>query len=527
MIPQQILARNIELLKVIGAFGLLTQKMGSQGTPVSKEVLYFKAEAWKQKMLELRESIFTEIGERFNFDSPKQVTTILAKLGYEPIIPPKEKKPTTGQYAFATLLYRHNHPLLKNWMTLRRLRHRDSNFVSKFLIFEPCPKCTEKTRGNCEICAATGRGKSIGFNPRYITEREGYWYLHPMILLLAITGRPVSLDPNINQFPRNNLSYDIWCRDIVVAPPGYTLVMCDLAKAERRVGAILYNDPLMLEEVNRGSRAFTALAMECFGLTEDQCKKGTDWYTTMKTTAYADQYFVQALTLHEYLMKQDIYVPIETCQKTIEFLAKKYHAYKHNVMQETWDVLNACDTPYISTLQGRLMRLNFPIELHGYKDWQPLLYTRNAAARIAFFEMCRKVASFRIQGTATGDNCLLTGLRVCDEVDKLTKPNFFSPVRMLNGDWNIAYPFMFKYDEWAFVVRDDYVERVSKILVDCAKMFGKFEPYLKTEHKYDFGMDAELSTESQWSCELPENWREMTREKNPNLYYENGVMFKV
>lgn len=533
MIPQDALDRNLALMNVIQPLGSVLDKITDFGTaPISEEVLRFKSKAWTLRMREVRDSIYSDsrIGTRFNLNSGPQCKSVL----YEKLKFPQVKRydaqsrkevVTTNQYAINLLYYNTKDPLLRKWGLLQRLRHRKSNFVDKLLLYEACPHCTDKTRWQCDHCVGSGYGEILGPNPRYIKIRDGWWWLCPVYLQLAITGRLNCLDPNLLQWPRNNVTWDIDCRDIFVSPPGKSFVLTDRSKAERLVGAIIYNDPIMLAEVRSGSKAFSGLAQDCFGLSEAECRKGTDWYTAMKTSAYSDQYFVQAQTLHEYLMKQDIHLPLADCKNVLSFLAERYVAYKANAERFVWEKLHM-PRPFTKNLHGRLFRFGLPEELDGL-EYRSVKFSRQAKVRAAFAEMCRKIVSFVIQGSATGDDCQLTALKIVDELDQMTRPGYFNPYRFLNGDWNRACPFIFKHDEWGVLCDDDLVPDVKNLLEKHAKDFNHLEPYLTTTFDKDFDMGCETEIQKQWSVEPEENWQKMTEIMNPKHFYRNGIRFKA
>lgn len=533
MIPQEALDRNLALMNVIQPLGSILDKMTDVGTaPISEEVLRFKARAWTNRIKEVRDTIYSDprIGTRFNLNSNPQCKSVLyGKLRFPEVkrydAANRKETVTVNQYAINLLYYNTKDPLLRSWGLLQRLRHRKSNFVDKLLLYKPCPKCTDKSRWACDYCAGSGYGEILGPNPRYVSIRDGWWWLHPVYLQLAVTGRLNCLDPNLLQWPRNSVTWNIDCRDIFVAPPGKSFVLTDRSKAERLVGAVIFNDPIMLAEVMSGSKAFSGLAQDCFGLTEAECRKGTDWYTAMKTSAYSDQYFVQAQTLHEYLMKQDIHLPLDECKRVLIFLADRYAAYKANAEQFVWEKLHM-PRPFTRNLHGRLFRFEMPIEL-SEMEFRTVKYTRNAKARAAFAEMCRKIVSFVIQGSATGDDCQLTALKIVDELDQMTRPGFFSLYRYLNGDWTKAAPFIFKHDEWGILCDDDLIPEVKALLKKHAEDFNHLEPYLTTTFDKTFNMGSETEVQKQWSVEPEEGWEQMLEMKNAEHFYRNGIRFKA
>lgn len=526
--PTDVLERNAGLLNVIQPLGSVLDKMTSMGTaPLSEDVLRFKERAWREELHELRDRIYSDprIGGRFNMNSHAQCVDVLygkLKLRNGNGILQKQ---SANQYAINFFYYTTKDPLLRTWGRYNRLKHRKLNFVDKLLSFDTCRVCGGKDYWKCDSCRGSGLGEVLGPNPRYVSVRDGWWWLHPVYLQLAVTGRINCLDPNLLQWPRNSVTWGIDCRDIFVAPPGKSFVLTDRSKAERLVGAVIFSDPVMLSEVRSGSGAFSLMARDCFKLPEEECRKGTDWYTAMKTSAYADQYFVQETTLHEYLLKQDIYLPVDECRRVLDFLARRYSAYKNSVENFVWDKINM-DTPFVRNLHGRILRLERPFEISGL-TLARLKNGRNGRARQAFYELCRTISSFIIQGSATGDDCQLTALKIVDHLDQITRPGYFNPVRYFNGDWNRACPFIFKHDEWGVLCDDDLVPEVVRILEMYARDFGNLEPYLKNGFRADFNMGCETEVEKQWGVNPPQDISELTETKSPSHFYRDGVRFKV
>jgi len=307
---------------------------------------------------------------------------------------------------------------------------------------------------------------------------------------------------------RENKKWKIIVRDIVRAPDGYKLVVRDLSKAERLIGAILFNSESVLNEVNLGSKAFTQFAAEAFGVPEEECEKGTDNYTGVKTAAYADQYGVHEETLQKTLMKLDIYMTIDECRDILRFLSEKYSDLKRNIKEFTWKAINR---GYVNTYQGRLFRIGKPYELQGYQSWQEIYHRGYNSAIVAFEKCCRIVSSFVIQGTATGDNLQMMLLKTVDALDRFTRPDFWNPYRPLNGDWTKARIVWPKHDEIAVLCREDLVEDVKKITESTMESIEVFEPYLKNpDNGIKFNLKSEVEVYQWWDIkedDVPEAYK--------------------
>ncbi len=510
MIPQYAVDRNRNLLPLLQSLTPVLAKITRYGIPLDTRVLKYKSIGWRKEIAEHFTYLFDAIGEKFNVDSSQQMQEILyKKLGLEPVL--EKGKPTVNAFAVTYLYYKYEDDeeiskFLYHHKRARLLRHRLSNFVDKFLIHEECKNCKGTGFENrsktsiCLACAKTGFGDVMGYDDHYVSEREGIWYLHPTFLQLAVTGRLNSKDPNLSQWARANKKWNITVRDMIRAPEGYRIVVRDLNKVERLIGAILFNSPSVLEEVKLGSRAFTRFASEAFGIPEKECTKGTDNYTAFKTAAYADQYGVHEQTLHKTLMKYDVYFPLDKCKLVLDLLAKKYADMKRHIREFTWRVINR---GYINTYQGRLFRLGKPYELHGYQNWMDIYARGSRSAVIAFEKCCRIVSSFIIQGTATGDHLQLSLLKTVDAIDRLTRPDFWNPFRPLNGDWDKARVLWPKHDEIAVLCREELVDDVVRITKECMESIETFEPYLPNpDNGIKFGLRSEVEVFEWWDVPL-------------------------
>lgn len=492
-------------------------------------------------MLEHQEKVYSHVGKSFNFKSPQQVKDVLygqptegvRKLGLKPVLKwSKEKREmslTSDQYAFGQLTYENKDlAVLRDWSAYNRLVHRFNAFVIKLLRYAPCEFCTDNTKVGCKRCVGTRVGNILGHDSRYVTVKNGKWRFHPALLLLAISGRPISVDPNILQWPRNDSDWNIDCRDIVVAEENKMIVRYDLNKAELAVAGFLFDDPAMLDVVRMGGRAFSAIASEAFGIPEEQCTKGGSLYHTAKTATYAFIFFCQAQTLHETLAKQFVWIPVDDCAKMLKTLENRFARYRENVMSWTWRWVKERDPFYVVNHQGRRFVTAKSPEFEGHRDYHEFIFTKSRA-KTDFFELCRKTASFLIQGSATGDNCQADGVYVIDMLDRLTKKDW-SYNRFENGNWDLVAPLYLKYDELAVEAHKDFVDPAVKIFETEPGKYGYIESYLGRKRLEGLQLGTETTVEKQWDVKwpLPDNWQEMTKEKNSKLYYSSeGVRFKA
>lgn len=538
-IPIEVQTANLNLFQKISCpLEMMLEKIRFHGIPVSPDVLQYKADQWRIRMAEHADKVYSHVGKSFSFKSPKQVQDILygkgnadgvRRFGFEPVMKwSKEKREmtaTTDQYAFGKLTYQYQEPILKDWSMYNRLLHRYNAFVIKLLRYAPCKYCSEKTKVGCTHCAGTQVGDILGHDPRYVTVKNGKWRFHPTLMLLAVSGRPISTDPNILQWPRNDNERKIDCRDIVVAEEDKVLLSYDLNKAELFVYGFLFDDPAMLEVVAMGGRAFSMIASEAFNIPEEQCSKGGDLYHTAKTATYAFLYFVEAQTLHETLAKQNVWIPVDQCEKVLQTLKKRFQRGRETVMNFTWQWIKERNPYYIASHQGRRFTAATSPEFDGYKHYNDFIFSK-CKARTDFYEMCRKTASFLVQASATGDNCQADGVYIIDKLDKLTKPNW-SFNRFENGNWDLVTPLYLKYDELCCEVHKDFVQPVKEIFEKEPGKYGYMESYLGRKNLNGLELETEVTIEKQWSTKLDKNYLQMTKEINPKYYYEAETRFRV
>lgn len=519
MITDEILARNANLYKVILPLETILSKMSYMGIPIHKGILEYKSVEYKNRIRECEDRVFELAGKQFNLNSYVQVRDVLYgddNLNLPPVM--KKGKVQSDKYALALLNYEHkeHQELLFNWRLSKLVRHRLNNFVDKFMVFEPCDACSNKpkNRPSCRECVGTGRGVPIDINDHYVTKRDGWHWTHPSFLQLAITGRINSLNPNFLNIPRNDYTWDIWVRNMIAPPPGFNFNFTDREKAERKIAAIIFKDEVMLDEVNRGAAAISDFASEALGIDPAQAGKGSLWYNVMKTFLYASQYLAGPDTIHATLMKQDIYYPVEKCEEIVKQIEDKYKAYYENVFKMTWAAIHR---GYIRNWQGRIIRLDKPFQLDGFKTWEHIVHGKARGPKQVFLDMARLVSSFSVQGTATGDGLQVAALRFTDELDKMMKPEW-SYARTYNGDWERARPMLFIHDEVVSLQENGLEQDVIQIAEDVLRNGSVLAPYLE-ENPLLGTLDMDFNVESsmgltQWSTKVPddpendeEDWR--------------------
>lgn len=574
MIPENILQGNRRLTRVLMPASLITGRMHKQGVSLSKEVLFFKAEKWKERILEKKEELFGLVGHRFNLDSHEQLKDFLYgkkwnksfsgswSLEFDIILDEKTKEVTSGQYALAELHYRYGRcqtckgtshacdnckregrervdKIMFVLREIKLLRHRLSNFVLPFLDWVDCPYCVgddeesdepKKRRakkdkfdkGMCPYCGGTGFKKITGHNPRYVSIKDDWWYFHPTYLQTPNTLRFACVDRNIQQFARYLATFDIHVRDVVVSKPGDVLWDYDYSKSDRWGAAIIYQAGSILAELEDPD-AFARLGSMIFGMPFEDCVKGQPPYTGAKTMVYTTQYGGKKKTVRKTVLQMcGIALSNEVLDRGFKILYDEvYKDFYNNVREHSW---KSYQRGWAVSAHGALFRIPKDPILKRYSHWTDI---RDKEAWRAFERVCRAVSAFVIQSTMTGLAAQLMLVKAVDALDKWMKPEW-SEYRHLNGNWDLLYPFITKHDELGFCSREDLalegMARLKKEMLD----FNVWEPFLpsRTDHiKFPLKVEA-AGPSRQFDTPLPANHAEMTRAKNPNYFYQDGVMFK-
>lgn len=577
-IPDTILDGNRRLMRVLMPASLITGRMHKQGIPLSSDVLIWKAEKWKERILEKKEELFGLVGHRFNLDSHEQLKDFLYgtkwnkdfsgswSMDFDVVIDDKTRKITSGQYALAELHYRYGRCLsckgvsdacdnckregrdrtdkiLHILREIKLLRHRLSNFVLPFLDWVDCPSCvgddddeeTEEAKpkkrrskkdkfdkGLCPNCGGTGFKQITGHNPRYISIKNDWWWMHPTYLQTPNTLRFACVDRNIQQFARYLAPFDIHVRDVIVSPPGYMLWDYDYSKAERWGAAIIYQSGSLLEELTDDD-AYAKLGSRIFEVPYEQCRKGSPMYPGTKTFVLSTQYQAKIRTIYRTVLQMcGIALSDDILKRGTDLIYNQIHKeFYNNVREHAW---KSYQRGWAVSAHGALFRIPKDPVLRRYSHWTEI---RDKEAWRAFERVCRAVSAFVIQSTMTGLAAQLMLVKAVDALDKWMKPEW-SQYRHLNGNWDLLFPFITKHDELGFCSRADLaeegMERLKKEMLD----FNTWEPLLpsRTDHiKFPLKVEA-AGPSRQFDTPLPKNHAEMTKAKNPNYYYQDSIMFK-
>lgn len=421
-------------------------------------------------------------------------------------------------------------PIISIIREIRLITHRANNFLWPFVDYTPCPKCSsgkaKTTKGDCDLCEGSGVGEVTGLNYRIVTERNGWHWFYPVYLQTPNTFRLACVDRNIQQFARYLPLFNIRVRDIVVAPPGYKLVLTDYSKGERWGAACIYKAESILNEL-KNKEAFAELASVIFGLPKEMCKKGSAWYDAAKVFCYAGQYLAQPRTVWHILLKMTgINMSLSDISIAMQKYWDIYEDYFDTIKEFAW---KAYERGWCKTIHGAKYAVARPPILSRFTHWTQIyrhsVKSIREEARTAFHRIVRAVTSFVIQSSITGLASQLVPLKYCDSLDKATRPDFWSVHRCKNGNSDLARIFLLKHDEIGTLCREDWVPKVVKLQETAMRDFNNFEPFLENNKNITIPLDCETKIFRQWDETSPDNYAGLTQAKNPLNYWQDGIHF--
>ncbi|MCF0242980.1 MAG: DNA polymerase I, partial [Treponema sp.] len=281
-----------------------------------------------EKIEEIQNAIYAEVGHTFNIASPKQLGEVLfEELGYK-----ATKKTKTGYSTDNSVLEELApfHPLCNIIIEYRELSKLQSTYV------EALPKLVDKESRIHTNFMQNG----------------------------TATGRLSSTNPNLQNIPvRNEMGRRI--RSAFTAPKGKVYISADYSQIELVVLSHLSGDPAMCRAFNEGTDVHKATAGMIYGVPLDEVT--SEMRRTAKTINFGVIYGMGA-----YSLAKDL--GISNTQGRI-FIDKYYEQYSsiRNFMDET--IKKAEETGYLETIMGRRRYIS------GINSTNKML--KNAAERIA------------------------------------------------------------------------------------------------------------------------------------------------
>ncbi len=205
-------------------------RMERAGVLIDAAALERQSRELGQKMLELEQKAYTEAGQSFNLNSPKQIGDIFfGRLKLPVIRKTPSGAPSTDEDVLEKLAL--DYPLPKTLLEYRSVSKLKSTYTDKL------PRMVNPQTGRVH----TNYGQAT-----------------------AVTGRLASNDPNLQNIPvRTPEGRRI--REAFIAPPRYAVVSADYSQIELRIMAHLSEDRGLLDAFERGEDIHRATAAEIFG----------------------------------------------------------------------------------------------------------------------------------------------------------------------------------------------------------------------------------------------------------------------
>jgi DNA polymerase-1 len=204
-------------------------RMERTGVLIDAALLEAQSRELGQKMMELEHKAYSEAGQPFNLNSPKQIGEIFFQRLQLPVL---KKTPSGAPSTDEEVLERlaADYPLPKTLLDYRALAKLKSTYTDKL------PRM---------VNPATGR---VHTNYAQAT---------------AVTGRLASTDPNLQNIPvRTPEGRRI--REAFIAPPGCVIVSADYSQIELRIMAHISRDENLLRAFAAGEDVHRATAAEIF-----------------------------------------------------------------------------------------------------------------------------------------------------------------------------------------------------------------------------------------------------------------------
>jgi DNA polymerase-1 len=214
--------------------------MEFEGIRVDEDFLKEYSKTLEKEAALAEESVYQQVGVRFNLSSPKQLGEVLFdKLQLDP----KAKKTKTGQYATGEDV-------------LLKLSHQ-SKIVDDILIYRELTKL---------------KSTYVDAIPVIINRKTGRVHTS-YAQAVAVTGRLASVNPNLQNIPvRTERGREIR-KAFIPRDPDHVLLSADYSQIELRIVAAISGDPNMVAAFKEGKDIHSATAAKVFGVDEKDVTK--------------------------------------------------------------------------------------------------------------------------------------------------------------------------------------------------------------------------------------------------------------
>lgn len=297
------LYKNLELplASILGA-------MESEGITVNRATLEKMGQELNDKLIVIEQEIYTEAGEAFNINSPKQLGVILFdKLGL-PVI----KKTKTGYSTAADVLekLKPEHAIIEHILLYRQLGKLQSTYIEGLL--------------------------------KEIHEEDGKVHTRFQQALTA-TGRLSSTDPNLQNIPIRLEEGRKIRQAFVPSNEDWILFSADYSQIELRVLAHMSKDENLVDAFREGMDVHTRTAMDVFHVSEDEVD------SNMRRAAKAVNFGI-VYGISDYGLSQNL----DITRKEAATFIEKYFASFPGVKQYMDDIVqDAKFNGYVTTILNR------------------------------------------------------------------------------------------------------------------------------------------------------------------------------
>ncbi len=257
----------------------------------------------------LESNIFSEAGEEFNVNSPKQLGEILFEKLH---LLEKPKKTKTGQYATGEEVLKtlEHHKIVQDILEYRELQKLKSTYIDAL--------------------------------PAMISESDGRIHTN-YSQAVAATGRLSSVNPNLQNIPVRTERGRLIRKAFICNDPDFTLLSADYSQIELRIMASFSEDPHMIEAFKQGRDIHATTASRIFSVpleeVDDQMRRKA------KSVNFGLIYGQSAFGL-----AQNLNISRGEAKEIIDAYFKEFGAVKAYMD----DVINdAREKEYVETILGR------------------------------------------------------------------------------------------------------------------------------------------------------------------------------
>ncbi|MEY9975085.1 DNA polymerase I [Lysinibacillus sp. RC79] len=297
------LYKNLEL-----PLASILGEMESEGITVNRATLEKMGQELNDKLVVIEQEIYTEAGEAFNINSPKQLGVILFdKLGL-PVI----KKTKTGYSTAADVLekLKPEHAIIEHILLYRQLGKLQSTYIEGLL--------------------------------KEIHEEDGKVHTRFQQALTA-TGRLSSTDPNLQNIPIRLEEGRKIRQAFVPSKEDWILFSSDYSQIELRVLAHMSKDKNLVEAFREGMDVHTRTAMDVFHVSADEVD------SNMRRAAKAVNFGI-VYGISDYGLSQNL----DITRKEAATFIEKYFASFPGVKQYMDDIVqDAKFNGYVTTILNR------------------------------------------------------------------------------------------------------------------------------------------------------------------------------